>query len=224
MTTVFKTELANYGESIRNIVYATSRYIEQMKVMAPENLKLLEENNFDTDLVSFLLTEGEEILRNKMLRMTVDAVGILHLKYDSIKSKLKKDSNTQRSFIITRDYISYMYEELETIQTYDLPDLAFNNDNDLKELYSLNEFVAEELKVIEALCTTFHKEGETEEVDLETLIKEINMWEEKLHKTLIYIKNMIESTNKKRATLILFRDMVRCMLLSKGALRVVETQ
>lgn len=224
MTTVFKTDLANYRESIQNIVYCTSRYVDRIQAISPENLKLLEETNFDVDLISFLLIEGEEILRNKMLRMTVDAADILHLKYETIKGKVD-ELNKSEQFIISRDFINYMYKDLEEIYTFDASDIAVVEPEDAKEFYDFELFMKTEMANLERMADKFcnHEYGH-EKVSTFELVREVSLWEAGFDRALVQIKHLMEKTNKRTTATVLFRKMIHYMLMSKAALKTVQKQ
>lgn len=214
---------SNFIDTIRNIVFKVQKYInifhyEMRKYYATPNLSCTPENN-DGLVLSFIVCESEEILKNKLLKTAVEIKNTMSQKHNNLINKITAMEDDSEFFVTPQLYyyfrdacdISRLNKNRYSKSDIYRDDVIYDVEKSFDEVY--NEYTKLEKEDTFYIKTT---KGD--------IIKIIREAFEKVYEVICEFSSHIENSPSVYNSLIIIHEMINYMVLTYFCLSKIATE
>lgn len=215
-----KNIVGNYSDYIRNLVFGMQKYIDKFYSHTSEIFLSINKIEDPTmrQILHYLSVESENILRNKGVMFAIESFNLVVKKYDRLASNIINGGDDVR-YNVYVDAYKYLDE--------------FQDDINWK-LFSMNEYTKDKTAIDELLDFENHMEDKFNtfsNIKFEKIYCGLNKKEmmdvlgrgfNKLHSTLLHLKNLAENSSSLYSTVIITRKIVSLLVLSCCIISTIE--
>lgn len=205
-------EAGNLKDTIENIVYQLQRYSDNFNMHIYNNVKLLEKYSMNDDIIGFLQCESDDILRNKILKTSIDICKIFKRKSDSVRASII-NANDDLRFEVSDDIFYFIDTFKDSI------DWSLMNSNNYHycsegidmDVYNFMKFFSDKKKEYQSIDYTVRGRKSYEKKSILFLVDNAFLSIETImHK----FKILIENSTSCYSAAILVRYMIDCLLIT----------
>lgn len=217
---IFMDEISrSFQDSIKNIVYGLERYSNEFMSHVRKSFEC-SMYDLNDDIIGFLVCESEEIMRNRVLRSSIDICKMVTEKYSAVISRIEKQDDSI-SYVIYDDLFEYLH------MTY--TKFLSTNSNFIK--YHKNDRYVAHDKIYD--FTTFFEKASRRyskvsfkkrqliltKQDVMSYLENINA---EFYNAMLAMKILIESCSSCYMATHVIRDMIECMIVVGICLASIE--
>lgn len=204
--TNFLTEMiGNYYDCIVNIVYKLQKYTDAVLIE-------VKNRNIDTDdeLISFMICESENIIKNNLYVTSIKILDLYENKYKNLIDNLKLIDN--RKFYSSHKISEYFQEKIKHIDWDLIHYQAYTTDdeNDRMKVYNFQHTFDKYLSKYKLEISN----NEVEEISKDELIKNLEDCFDVFSKSLSDLLGIMKKSLTSYNSAIIMNDLIRFMIVT----------
>lgn len=213
--------VSNYQDSIKNVIYGLQKYSDEFLdymcgYATKNNLTELSLSFDNPDFIGFLICESEDIMRNKILRSSIEICNVYQCRFNKLVKRIKR-TNQDTSFI----YSKVAFEKLRNVSKEIIKEDSVlvkhkNSTNALsKSVFNFNTLIPN-------VVISRYDDNNTNVLSRDELLSYLSGILDYTNTVMYGLKVLIEGCSSCIITATIVHDMVTCMIMGCNCISTID--